>query len=56
MLRNTTGIILLILALWMGWFVLSRTVSAFAYSGKGGCFTTVTVTLLLLALVSCILG
>ena len=56
MARNAIGIILAILALWMIWFVLSRTFKSFAYSGKGGCFTTVIVTSLLALLVSCILG
>jgi len=56
MLMGAFGIFLLILALWMVWFVLSRTVKSFTYSRTGGeCLTAIAFAALLLALVSCIL-
>ncbi len=50
------GIFLLFLALWMVWFVLSRTVKAFAYGRKSGWLAAVLLTSLLFSLVRCLLG
>lgn len=55
MVRTTGDIFLLILALWMVWFVLARILRGVARVGKGGCFTSVMFSVLLLMLISCIL-